>query len=154
MDFKFEDIPALVPLSPEHLKFFYYDVARFGEIELLIECSNDELIEFADEFGIKLIPIKQQTFSVNKHTPNENEIIFTVVKNRNKIEMLYQTALFKHLRNSFAHYRITYKNGENFFLMEDCRCNGFTMRGLVEIEKLKNLIFRLRDYNEEQISNI
>ena len=49
---------------------------------------------------------------------------------------------------------ITYKNGENFFLMEDCRCNGFTMRGLVEIEKLENLIFRLRDYNEEQISNI
>ena len=154
MDFRFEDLPVFTPLHPEDLRFFYYDVAKYGEKEQLIECSNEELVEFANEFGIILTPIQQQTFSVNKYTPTENEIIFTYLKNRGKIEMLYQTALFKHLRNSFAHYRISYKNGGDFVSMEDSLYSGHTMKGLVEIEKLKNLVFKLERYNEEQLLNI
>ena len=154
MNYKIEDLPAFLPLSPEDLKFFYYDVARHAEKELLIECSNDELIEFANGLGIKLTPIQQQTFSINKFKPEENEIIFTYLKNRGKIEMSYQTAIFKHLRNSFAHYRISYKNGGDFISMEDSLYSGQTMKGLVEIEKLKNLVFKLERYNEEQLLNI
>ena len=68
--------------------------------------------------------------------------------------MLFRS-LFKHLRNSFAHYRISYKNnGEKFVLMEDGLCGGYTMKGLVEIEKLKSLVFKLERYNEEQLLNI
>ena len=155
MNFRFEDLPVFIPLPPEDLRFFYYDVVKYGEKEQLLECSNEELVEFANEFGIKLTPIQQQTFSVNKYKPAENEIIFTFIKGRNKKEMSYQNALFKHLRNSFAHYRISYKNnGEKFVLMEDGLCGGYTMKGLVEIEKLKSLVFKLERYNEEQLLNI
>jgi hypothetical protein len=60
MNFRFEDLPVFIPLPPEDLRFFYYDVAKYGEKEQLLECSNEELVEFANEFGIKLTPIQQQ----------------------------------------------------------------------------------------------
>ena len=77
------DVPLLFnrgELKPEDVSFFYYDVAKFSELETLIELSDKELLKIADKNGIKLSPLAQQTFNKNKYTPAENEIIFTIQK--------------------------------------------------------------------------
>lgn len=151
MDFKIADNPVRGNLSPEDLKFFYYDVAKLSELGLLIECSNDKLYEIARDIGIILKPIQQQTFSFNKYIPAENEIIFTFLTNRGKKELLFQTALLRHLRNSFSHYRTIYAEGDRFLKIEDSLYGGHTMKGFVDVEKLKDFIFKQIDYSEEQI---
>ena len=152
MNFKI-DYPEIRNLSFEDLSFFYYDIAKTSELEQIVEKSNDDLLETAKKAGIILKPIQQQTFSCNKYKPIENEIVFTFLTNKGKKELSYQTALLKHLRNSFAHYRISYTKGERIVKIEDGLYSGYTMRGIVEIEKLRNLIFNLREYSEEQISS-
>lgn len=152
MNFKIIDYPVIRHLSPQDLSFFYYDVAKISELEQLVEKSNDELLETAKNAGIILKPIQQQTFSCNKYNPTENEIVFTFLTNKGKKELSHQTALFKHLRNSFAHYRISYTKDNRVVKIEDCLYGGYTMKGIIEIDKLKNLIFNLKEYSEEQIS--
>ena len=152
MDFKIADNPVRGNLSPEDLNFFYYDVAKLSELGLLIECYDEEFLELANGVGIELKPLEQQTFSINKYELVENKFIFTILKNKGKTNLSYQTALFNNLRNSFSHYRFSYKIGDKFFLIEDCLSNGYTMRGFVEIGKLKKLIFKLREYSDKQIA--
>ena len=156
MDFKFSKLPILGELKSDDLKFFYYDVARFSELDSLIQLPNDELLKVTKKLGIKLIPLKQLTFKKNKYTPAKNEIIFTIQKkNKNgKVDLSCQTALLNHLRNSFSHYRIIYSIDSTSFLMEDCTTRGYTMRGLVEKDKLKELIIKLQEYNETETNQL
>ena len=96
-------------LNSEDIRFFYYEVAQWSELSSLIEYTNTELLNIANVLDIKLTYINLQDFCDT--TLSENEIKFTL---RNKNES-YQSALLRHFRNSFAHYRITYK-GLDFYI--------------------------------------
>ncbi len=144
MDFSFKlyESKPIGYLKPKDLNFFYYDVAEWSEINQLIEMGNDELKELALKLNIKLIPI---TDNSEIQSIQLGEIIFKVYSNET-----YQTALFRHLRNSFSHFRITYRDTNNFY-MEDYNGNDYTMLGLVECDNLHNLIFQIRDFHEEHV---
>ena len=153
MDFTNSTLSNIGRLHPNDLKFFYYDVARFSELEQFVAYTDDDIIKIARDFGISLKPLEQKSFSSKKYEPIENEIYFVSIKNKEKKDS-YQVALLKHLRNSFSHYRITYAKGDSFLLMEDkLDKRRYTMRGLVEIEKLRKLIFRLKEYSDNELYN-
>lgn len=131
-------------LNSEDIRFFYYEVAQWSELSSLIEYTNTELLNIANELDIKLTYINLQDFCDT--TISENEIKFTL---RNKNES-YQSALLRHLRNSFAHYRITYKNLD--FYIEDkkyIKSNRYTCIGLINPNRLRNLICNFHEYDEK-----
>ena len=142
-------------LGSEDVKFFYYEIAKFNELETLVELSDKELLKVAKDNGITLKPLKQQTFNSLKYAPAENEIIFTTIKivskkkKRKRVCATYQTSLLNHLRNSFSHYRILYQG--NFFSMEDKKNKAYTMRGLVDKDKFKKFILELQNHSEKQL---
>ena len=142
MDFTFKlyESSPIGNLTPSDLNFFYYDVAEWSEINQLIEMGNNELKELALKLNIKLIPItdNREILSIQF-----GEIIFKVYSNET-----YQAALFRHLRNSFSHFRITYRDTNNFY-MEDYDGNDYTMLGLVECDNFYSLIFQIRNFHEE-----
>lgn len=153
MDFTNSTLSNIGRLHPNDLKFFYYDVARFSELEQFVAYTDDDIIKIARDFGISLKPLEQKSFSSKKYELMENEIYFVNIKNKEN-KYSYQVALLKHLRNSFSHYRITYAKRDSFLLMEDTLGKRkYTMRGLVEIEKLKKLIFRLKEYSDNELYN-
>ena len=110
MDFQF-DYPktSKEELSLEHLRFFYYDVAKWSELSQLVELGNNELLDTASKLDIKLTPIEK----IAQAKPDTNEIIFEVRNSET-----YQSALLRHLRNSFSHFRITYTHDNSYFLLK------------------------------------
>ena len=142
-DFTFEMYESAVgELSPDDLRFFYYDVAEWSEINQLIELSNNELLDLALNLNIKLIHTINDIQSINC-----GEIKFKLYPNET-----YQTALIRHLRNSFSHFRIIYKD-ITYFYMEDYNGKECTMLGFVKCDDLHRLIYGIRDYHEKIISN-
>lgn len=141
MNFQF-DYPkaSKEELSLEHLRFFYYDVAKWSEFSQLIEMGNDDLLDVASKLSINLIPIDDNT-QISK--PNRDEMQFKVIDSET-----YQSALLRHLRNSFSHFRIIYTHNDSCFYVEDVDKNIVTLSGNVKCESLRELIFHLRDYHE------
>ena len=158
MDYKFKKSSVRGRLSPDDLFFFYYEIAKNSELGGLYELSNEELIVTAKESGLELKPIKQLSFTDKTHSPKNNELYFTYLKNnrRNgnniKEELSYQTALFTHLRNSFSHYRISYEG--NLLLLEDGFNNKYTMKSCVEMNKLKQMIFKIIEYSDNKLAQV
>lgn len=145
MDFQF-DYPktSKEELSLEHLRFFYYDVAKWSEFSQMIEMGNDELLNLASKLSINLTPIDDKN-QITK--PNSDEIQFKAIAPET-----YQSALLRHLRNSFSHFRITYTHNDSCFYVEDIDKNIVTLSGNVKCESLQDLIFHLRDYHENSIN--
>lgn len=145
MDFQFDySKTSKEELSLEHLRFFYYDVAKWSELSQLVELGNNELLDTASKLDIKLTPIEK----IAQAKPDTNEIIFEVRNSET-----YQSALLRHLRNSFSHFRITYTHDNSYFLLKDKDETAYTMLGHVKYEYLKKLIFELRNYHEESITS-
>ena len=158
MDFKFKNYSVQGRLSPDDLVFFYYDVAKYSELGELFVFSNEELMNIAVESGLDLKPLKQRSFTGEKYYPNKNELYFTYLKEKNVgrkkliVEMPYQIALFAHLRNSFSHYRISYERDS--FLLEDGFSNKYTMRGCVEIKKIRQMIFKIIEFSDNKLMQV
>lgn len=154
MDFNFHFSSAHGRLNPDDLTFFYYDVAKNSELEELYILSNEELTNIAIESGLVLKPLKQLSFAKGKHSPNKNELYFTYqkkrIKEKKKVELSYQTALFAHLRNSFSHFRISYE--AELLVMEDGFGNKRTMKGRVEINKLKQMIYNIIELSNNKLA--
>ena len=158
MDFKLKKDSVRGRLSPDDLFFFYYDVAINSELGGLCVLSNGDLMNTARECGLNLKPIKQLSFTGKKYSPNDNELYFAYLKGQNrdgkkvKVELSYQTALFAHLRNSFSHYRISYERDS--FLIEDGFSSKYTMKGCVEISKLRQMIFKIIELSDNKLTQV
>lgn len=145
MEFKFAQ-STTERLNPSDLEFFYYDVAIWNNT-LRIELPNDDLIFAAEKIGITLLP--KGSRSNIRVEPTTNTIVFC--KNSNE---LFGEALFRHFRNSFAHYKITYANANTDFSFVDKTPRGrTTMVGLVNKEKFKALILKMQEYHFNFIEN-
>ena len=144
MKFKLKQ-PTLGILAPNDLSFFYYDVAQWSEAELY-EFENDAFINVAREIGIALIPIETKTF--RQCDLCDNKLHFTFKRRTGKQDMTlsYQSAFFRHLRNSFAHYRIT--NLGDYFIIEDKIGDRYTCKGKILRNKLIKLITKIKQYDE------
>lgn len=119
-------------LSPDEVHFFYYDIMRdVGDNTQVIYEWNDEIEKFLNEKGIKVEVKEKGAISQNV---DKNVMSFSTYQNESK-----PIAFFRHLRNAFAHHRITYW-GE-FLHVEDIQGNDFTMKGLIKYQDLKELCF-------------
>ena len=128
-------------LAPEDLRFFYYDVAlnHLSGGSAMYE-RNDKVKSFMNNKDL-IIDEKEQA-----ELPNDfetNRIYFTV---NEKLDGSIDGALFRHMRNAFAHYNIRCQ-GE-FFFMKDFETGKqikMTMIGKVRCEDLHQFCFLLFD---------
>ena len=133
MDFDYTfKIPQRGILSPNEVHFFYYDVMREMDDSFWVIYEWDNEIEkFLNEKGIKVETKEKGAISQNV---DKNVVFFSTYQNESK-----PIAFFRHLRNAFAHHRITYW-GE-FLHIEDIQGNDRTMKGLIKYQDLKELCF-------------
>ena len=132
MSFKFE---PFIPtengvLSQEELIFFYYEIVTQNEDSKIIGCEwNQEVKDFLSAIGVVIQNCPSNQLS-NQFI--DNTIYYT--KSNSESEVM---ALFRHLRNAFAHLHIQ-KFG-NFVYLKDENAKNTTMIGKVKYEDLKNL---------------
>ena len=134
MAFKFEVITPSGDgiLSPEDLKLFYYEVglsSQMGQADIYV--WNNEIDDFLNQVGVVVNVCPDGTIT-NQYTENVISISLSMGETKG-------VALFRHLRNAFAHYHIQ-RYGDNFYL-KDTSGNKITMIGCIKIEDLKNLIY-------------
>ena len=134
MAFKFEIITPTGDgiLSPEDLKLFYYEVglnSQMGQADIYV--WNTEIDDFLNQVGA-VVNICPDGTITNQYT--ENAISMSLSTGETK-----GIALFRHLRNAFAHYHI--QRFGDFFYLKDTSGNKITMIGCIKIEVLKRLIF-------------
>lgn len=142
MKFSFPEHYQTGILSGDDLTFFYYDIG------LDILQSHPQMYiwdDVVEEFKGKLdIDVCSPTRIDTEFTLNR--IRFTVSNNKNSDNGSKAAAFFRHLRNSFAHYRIV-REGENY-VITDIGGSHVTMRGFVKAELLKQFcfsFFKMRD---------
>ena len=75
---------------------------------------------------------------------NKNTIILTKYENESEVN-----ALFRYLRNAFTHFRINHSGNE--YLLSDINRDGshLTMKGRIEVNKLRRLIFLILEIISE-----
>lgn len=119
-------------LSPDEVHFFYYDVMRDTEnnCQTIYDWSN-EIEKFLDEKGI-IMEIKEK--ATLPQNVEKNELFFSTYQDESK-----PVAFFRHLRNAFAHHRITHR-GE-YIHIEDINGEVLTMKGLVKYQDLQKICF-------------
>lgn len=125
-------IPSKGILSPDEVHFFYYDIMRDLEdtIQAIYEW-NGEIENFFYEKGIKVEVMKKGDIPQNIE---KNVMFFSTYQDESK-----PIAFFRHLRNTFAHHRITH-SGE-YLHFEDTNGTDLTMIGLIKFQDLKELCF-------------
>jgi hypothetical protein len=132
-------------LNLKQLRFFYYEVARSANDHMMVFFDWDDEVEaFLKSRGIKM-EVKSRISTVE---PLENVVYFTKGKKEDK-----QEALFRHMRNAFAHYRIV-KDGD-YIVMEDSNKN-LTMSAMIkydDLEELCSIFFRQADAAMQAIND-
>lgn len=101
-------------LTPDDLRFFYYDIATDNITGLSkIYEWDDSVISFLETNKLTIEDCDNINDSVDKNT-----ILFTINKDKkdNDKETKPQ-AFFRHLRNAFAHYNI--KRDKELFYIRD-----------------------------------
>lgn len=146
MDFSFLVHNTTGVLNGEDLGFFYYDIGLDNLQGWLVVYDWDSVV--AEFKG--LLDIDSCTAAEMPSNFVANNIRFTVSNDKNVDNGSKSAALFRHLRNAFAHYSIV-REGENYVLTDGDKTT--TMRGLVNAKLLKQFCFRFFDMREKIISD-
>lgn len=136
-------------LSPDDLCFFYYGVGldTLEGIPSIYE-DNNEIQEF----------IKERHLNLDSKEPSDLPTKFEdghVYWLEGNCDNSKYDALFRHLRNAFAHYHI--RHDGNYYFINDYNKNGkMTMIGKIACQDLKDLIsifYTQRNDIENSMSN-
>lgn len=127
-------------LLPDEVHFFYYDVMRDTEnnAQSIYEW-NENIENFLKVKDIKVEEMGKGTFPQNVE---KNVMFFSIAQEESKPE-----AFFRHLRNAFAHHRITHW-GEHLHI-EDTNGKDLKMIGLVKFQDLKEFCSLFFDQRSE-----
>lgn len=150
MNFDFSAIKANSPgaLLPKDLEYIYYNIA----IDSLTGTSvlydwNCDIEDFLSKAGLRIIDNRRKL-----PTEFEKDKIYIKVNDQGESKAM---ALFRHLRNAFAHYQIA-RHGEYFYMKDfnvTARTRTLTMIGQVKVDDLQQLcsIFfkQGEEYNRE-----
>ena len=125
---------ALGLLSPQDVHLFYYDIGFDSQIgQSVVYCWDNNVDQFVrshnlviEDCGIAQLPSSFE----------ENKIFFTYCV-RDKDDKA--VAFFRHLRNSFAHYRIA-RNGQYLCMKDYDKENRLTMIGKIDVDLFFELI--------------
>ena len=138
-------------LSPDDLRFFYYDIATDNIIGFSkIYEWDDNVISFLETNKLTI-----EDCDIIEDNVDNNTIIFTIIKDKDKegndIETKPQ-AFFRHLRNAFAHYNI--KRDNDFFYIRDINDNKTKMLGVINCDLLKQFCFLFLDQREALLQSL
>lgn len=130
-------------LTPDDLRFFYYDIATDSITGL------SKIYEW-DDAVISFLEINKLTIDdcdIIEDNVENNIILFIINKdkNGNYIETKPQ-AFFRHLRNAFAHYNI--KRDNDLFYIRDIYDNKTKMLGAINCDLLKQFCYLFLDQRE------
>lgn len=137
MEFKLPPLENGV-LSPEDLKFFYYNVGLENNDSLMSVVNWNDVEPFAKDKGIKVSELKCADDNVGN-----GEIKLTTLSTKTED---FSEALLRHLRNAFSHYRIV-RNGDNYSI-RDYNGKKLSMIGNVNAEALKEVVFHIIETKE------
>ena len=127
--FDFTGLQVVEPILPSELvRYFYLNVAYKSTYRILIDYAEDADIQtYADNNHMVVAACK--TKKISENVP-EGTILFTqdICKRskkarRLKIKERLPIALFRHMRNAFAHFRIT-QEGEYIVMHDEIVRNG------------------------------
>lgn len=140
------ETPKIGILSPDMLKFFYYDICR-DSMDCLrgIYREDEKVKQFKKERGLVIesrsngdipeeIPVGHCYFTTSKGSTPEMDF-------------------FRHLRNAFAHFRIV-NEGEEYVRMQDMKINQLTMNGFLKFQDLKEYCFLFFDQKTQFLERI
>ncbi len=146
MDFTLRTNLSHGRLGGNDLTFFYYDIGDYV-LQGWPFCADwDSVVtEFEDQLDIQACQ--------SSEIPQEmvqNQIRFTVCNKEDCDNGSKSAAFFRHLRNAFAHYNIICA-GENYIITDG---EAYTnMRGLVNVELLKNFCYRFFGIRDNIVSS-
>ena len=135
-------------LTPDDLHLFYYDIGFDKEIgDSFIYSWDHEIEKYCDENGLNIDFCELD--AIPSSVP-ENTILFDGIENDQGNKAV---ALFRHLRNAFAHYYIG--SSGDFYCMKDYWNNEdtITMIGKIRQHLFKGLIeefFKQKEKNEKE----
>lgn len=155
MDFTIKTKDSTGRLSPDDVKFFYYDVCfpREDSVSKMVKW-DDEIVTFVKEHSITIGSMEELP---SNYDWEEDSLYLDVDK---KQDDNFAQSLLRHLRNGFSHFRITVSG--DVFQLEDKSKDGenktmkTTMKGAIKKELLMALVFKFRDQIEaakEQADN-
>ncbi len=117
-------------LSPEEVLLFYYDIGFDSEMKNSIYCWDNEMDSFC---SINNLSIDECQKGLLPQVVSENKIILSLYENEDKA-----MALLRHLRNAFAHYRIS--SSSNYYCLKDVDKGNTTMIGKIDKRIFHHLI--------------
>lgn len=135
-------------LSPDDLRFFYYDIAMdsLTGISKIYEW-DDTVKSFLETNKLTIDGSDKIDDSVDFNT-----ILFKVAKGKDgKNKETKAQAFFRHLRNAFAHYNI--KRVNDIYYIKDFDKNT-TMLGAIKCELLKQFCFLFLDQKEAMLQSL
>lgn len=135
-------------LSGDDLSFFYNCIGWETLQRWPLIYDWDTVVnEFAGK--IKFVPVKGKTLISEMLI--DNTIIFNVDNFKNSDQGLPAPALFRHLRNAFAHYRIVRDN--EWYILTDINKKGkITLKGKVNAQLLFDFCYQLYVIKERFIN--
>ena len=133
-DFNWNSSGGAGLLTPDDLKFFYYDISLLNHDNMMEACEwDDKLTTFEQEHGLTIEGVSTEIASKEFE---KGKIIFSISGDRHK-----PTELFRHLRNALCHFNIK-KIGE-WYYFKDFNGDKLTMIGQVKCEDFKKLCFTI-----------
>jgi len=133
-------------LSPNDLRFFYYDIGldNLSGIPVVYE-ENEEANNFIISKHLTIDTVEKDLLPAEYQ---EGSILFTTgTSDKSKMD-----ALFRHLRNAFSHYRIN-RCGD-YFLMKDYNQSGtMTMIGKIKCDDFFEYCYLLFKQREKFSNN-
>lgn len=148
MDFKIPGHHDTGVLNGDDLIFFYYDIGLDNLQGWPLSYDWEPVVnEYKD-----LVDIASCDKSDIPEQLMDNQIRFTVSTEKDSDNGSTTCAFFRHLRNAFAHYRVT-RNGE-WYILSDYSGKDKSMYGKIKASLLKEFCFRFFDLREKNINDM
>lgn len=146
MDFKIPGHHNTGVLNGDDLIFFYYDIGLDNLQGWPLSYDWEPVVnEYKD-----LVDIASCDKSDIPERLMDNQIRFTVSPKKDNGSKT--CAFFRHLRNAFAHYRVT-RNGE-WYILSDYSGKDKSMYGKIKASLLKEFCFRFFDLRDKILNDM
>ena len=122
------------------LEFFYYCVCNEQDDNMLKSIDWDNQIQpYLDDNGIIVDFVTDNNIIAPCNRNNSITLSFYATENKT-------ISFFRHLRNSFAHFRISHH--QKHYMLNDEHNGQTTMSGKIEVRYLKEIVFKVLEIKE------
>ena len=148
MRIEFNPLSATIRvLNRVDLEFFYYCVCNEQNDQMLKSVNWDNQIKpYLDENGVEVAFVTDSEQIPPCDCKNRIKLSFYTGEDKT-------SSFFRHLRNSFVHFRISHH--QKYYMLNDEHNGKITMSGKIEVRILKDIvlkILKIKDITTDTIS--